>query len=127
MSAASSSSSSCSFRRASGEPYWRSCMSTDIIIQTHNVTRRFGAFTALKDVSIQFERGKLTSIIGPNGAGKSTYFNVLSGAFPPSEGKVVFEGKDLSGLKPHQFSHAGISKSFQITNIFPNFTTLQKG
>ncbi|WP_353194063.1 ABC transporter ATP-binding protein [Pusillimonas noertemannii] len=100
-------------------------MSTDIIIETHNVTRRFGAFTALKNVSIQFERGKLTSIIGPNGAGKSTYFNVLSGAFPPSEGRVVFQGKDLSGLKPHQFSHAGISKSFQITNIFPNFSTRQ--
>src|SRR5690606_31008003 len=49
----------------------------------------------------------------------------LSGAFPPSEGTVVFEGKNLAGLKPHQFSHAGISKSFQITSIFPNFTTLQ--
>lgn len=100
-------------------------MSTDIIIKTQKVTRRFGAFTALKDVSIEFERGKLTSIIGPNGAGKSTYFNVLSGTFPPSEGKVIFEGKDISNLMPHEFSHAGISKSFQITNIFPNFTTRQ--
>ncbi len=100
-------------------------MSTDIIIKTENVTRRFGDFTALKDVSIEFERGKLTSIIGPNGAGKSTYFNVLSGAFPPSEGKVIFEGRNLAGMKPHEFSHTGISKSFQITNIFPNFSTRQ--
>jgi branched-chain amino acid transport system ATP-binding protein len=50
---------------------------------------------------------------------------LLSGAFPPSEGQVIFEGKDLARLKPHEFSHAGIAKSFQITNVFPNFTTLQ--
>jgi len=100
-------------------------MPTDTIIKTEGVTRRFGAFTALKNVSIEFERGKLTSIIGPNGAGKSTYFNILSGAFPPSEGRVVFQGKDLAGTRPHDFSHIGIAKSFQITNVFPNFTALQ--
>jgi len=100
-------------------------MSTDAIITTQGVTRRFGAFTALKNVSIDFERGKLTSIIGPNGAGKSTYFNILSGTFPPSEGKVIFDGKDLAGLKPHEFAHIGIAKSFQITNVFPNFTALE--
>ncbi|MEC4721214.1 ABC transporter ATP-binding protein [Noviherbaspirillum sp. CPCC 100848] len=100
-------------------------MSADILIQTEAVTRRFGGFTALKNVSVGFERGKLTSIIGPNGAGKSTYFNVLSGAFPPSEGRVVFDGQDLAGKKQHDFAHIGIAKSFQITNIFPNFSVLE--
>lgn len=100
-------------------------MSADIIICTEAVTRRFGGFTALKNVSVDFERGKLTSIIGPNGAGKSTYFNVLSGAFPPSEGRIVFDGHDLTGRKQHEFAHLGVAKSFQITNIFPNSTVLE--
>jgi branched-chain amino acid transport system ATP-binding protein len=100
-------------------------MSADIIIRTESVSRRFGGFTALNKVSVDFERGRLTSIIGPNGAGKSTYFNVLSGAFPPSEGRVIFDGCELSGRKQHDFAHAGIAKSFQITNIFPNSTVLE--
>ncbi|MEN3364753.1 MAG: branched-chain amino acid transport system ATP-binding protein [Burkholderiales bacterium] len=100
-------------------------MSAETIIRTEAVTRRFGGFTALSNVSIDFERGKLTSIIGPNGAGKSTYFNILSGSFPPSEGKVIFDGKDLTGARQHEFAHIGIAKSFQITNIFPNFSVLE--
>ncbi|MES2264993.1 MAG: ABC transporter ATP-binding protein [Pseudomonadota bacterium] len=100
-------------------------MSADIIVRTENVTRRFGAYTALNNVSVDFERGKLTSIIGPNGAGKSTYFNLLSGSFPPSEGRVVFEGRDLSGMAQHQFPRAGVAKSFQITNVFPSFSALE--
>jgi branched-chain amino acid transport system ATP-binding protein len=100
-------------------------MSGDIIIRTDAVTRRFGGFTALKNVSVEFENGKLTSIIGPNGAGKSTFFNILSGAFPPSEGRVIFDEADVTGTKPHLFPRIGISKSFQITNIFPSFTVLE--
>jgi branched-chain amino acid transport system ATP-binding protein len=100
-------------------------MSTKTIIKTEAVTRRFAGFTALKNVSIEFEEGKLTSIIGPNGAGKSTYFNILSGGFPPSEGKVIFDGMDLTGAKQHEFAHIGVAKSFQITNIFPNFSVLE--
>lgn len=82
---------------------------------------RFGKFVALKDISVRMPKGKLTSIIGPNGAGKSTYFNILSGVFAPSEGKVFFEGRDITGLKPHEYAHIGIAKSFQITNLFPGF------
>jgi len=100
-------------------------MAADIILQTEGVTRRFGKFTALKDVSVAFERGKLTSIIGPNGAGKSTFFNLLSGSFAPSSGRVLFDGQDVSHLRQHHFSRAGIAKSFQITNIFPSFTVLE--
>jgi branched-chain amino acid transport system ATP-binding protein len=100
-------------------------MAAETIIETRGVHQRFGGFTALKNVSVQVPKGKLTSIIGPNGAGKSTYFNVLSGALTPSEGRVLFEGKDITGRKPHEFAHAGIAKSFQITNLFPNFTAVE--
>ncbi|MBN9406405.1 MAG: ABC transporter ATP-binding protein [Burkholderiales bacterium] len=100
-------------------------MSVDAIIETRHVDKQFGDFVALKDVSVKIPKGKLTSIIGPNGAGKSTYFNVLSGAFPPTRGTVLFEGKDITGLKPHEYAHLGIAKSFQITNLFPNFTVLE--
>ena len=91
----------------------------DAILAVKNVTRQFGSFTALRDVSVSFERGSLTAIIGPNGAGKSTFFNVISGAFPPSLGQVFFEGRDITGAAPHAFARMGIAKSFQITNVFP--------
>lgn len=100
-------------------------MTTEAIIETRNVSKRFAGFTALNDVSVKIRPGLLTSIIGPNGAGKSTFFNMLSGAFEPSGGQIVFMGKDITGLRPHEFAHAGISKSFQITNLFPNFTALE--
>ena len=100
-------------------------MSADIIIETRGVSRRFGGFTALNDVSMRFPRGQLTSIIGPNGAGKSTFFNVLSGAFPPSEGRVHFEGRDITGKAQHHFARMGIAKSFQITNVFPQLTAVE--
>ncbi|MDR3522587.1 MAG: ABC transporter ATP-binding protein [Acetobacteraceae bacterium] len=92
---------------------------SDIILSAQSVGRTFGAFRALSGISVDFQRGKLTSIIGPNGAGKSTFFNLLSGAFPPSEGRIVFEGRDITGTPQHKFAALGIAKSFQITNVFP--------
>ena len=91
----------------------------DAILAVKNVTKLFDSFTALRDVSVSFERGSLTAIIGPNGAGKSTFFNVISGAFPPTWGRVLFDGRDITGAKPHEFARMGIAKSFQITNVFP--------
>jgi branched-chain amino acid transport system ATP-binding protein len=88
------------------------------IIEVENVTQRFGSFVALNKVSTQFEAGRLSAIIGPNGAGKSTFFNVVSGAFPPSEGRLRFQGRDITGLPQHEFARVGIAKSFQITNVF---------
>ncbi len=92
-------------------------MSTTIL-EAKNVGQRFGNFQALSNVSVQFKAGQLCAIIGPNGAGKSTLFNVLSGAFAPSSGHVLFEGSDVTGLPQHQYARRGIAKSFQITNIF---------
>lgn len=100
-------------------------MNADPIIETRDVSKRFGAYTALTNVSLSIPRGVLTSIIGPNGAGKSTLFNLLSGAFTPSSGQIVFQNNDITGLRPHEFAHVGIAKSFQITNLFPNFTALE--
>ncbi|MCA6106217.1 ABC transporter ATP-binding protein [Bradyrhizobium cenepequi] len=93
-----------------------------IILRTTGVSKMFGKFVALNNISAEFERGVITSIIGPNGAGKSTYFNLLSGAFRPTTGKVEFEGSDVTNLPQHRFAHLGIAKSFQITNIFPHLS-----
>ena len=91
---------------------------TTPILEVENVTQRFGRFVALDRVSASFEPGKLTAVIGPNGAGKSTFFNVVSGAFAPTEGRVRFQGRDITGAAQHAFARLGIAKSFQITNVF---------
>lgn len=93
-----------------------------VIMRTEGVGKVFGKFRALNNITAEFSTGAITSIIGPNGAGKSTYFNLLSGAFPPSSGKVEFEGRDVSNLAQHEFAHLGIAKSFQITNVFPQLS-----
>jgi branched-chain amino acid transport system ATP-binding protein len=93
------------------------------ILRTQGVGKTFGKFVALKGITAEFRRGAITSIIGPNGAGKSTYFNLIAGAFPPSEGRVEFEGHDVTGLPQHRFAHLGVAKSFQITNVFPQLST----
>jgi branched-chain amino acid transport system ATP-binding protein len=88
------------------------------ILEVDQVTQRFGKFVALNQVSVAFQPGKLTAIIGPNGAGKSTFFNVVSGAFAPTQGRIRFQGRDITGLAQHEFARIGIAKSFQITNVF---------
>lgn len=88
------------------------------ILQARAITQRFGKFQALTNVSVSFPTGELCAIIGPNGAGKSTFFNVISGAFAPTEGQVLFKGQDVTGLAQHEYARRGIAKSFQITNVF---------
>jgi branched-chain amino acid transport system ATP-binding protein len=100
-------------------------MKSDIILGTQNLTKRFGDFTAVSEVSVEFERSRLTAIIGPNGAGKSTFFNMLTGAHAPTSGKIFFEGKDITGIPQHRFAHLGIAKSFQITSIFPELSVFE--
>lgn len=92
------------------------------ILRAEAVTKRFGGFTALSGISASFLAGQLTSIIGPNGAGKSTFFNVLSGSFPPSSGRIFLDGADMTHTPQHQLAHMGIAKSFQITNLFPKLS-----
>jgi branched-chain amino acid transport system ATP-binding protein len=92
------------------------------ILEVSGISKRFGRFVALNNVSARFEARKLSAIIGPNGAGKSTFFNVVSGAFAPSSGTLAFNGRDITGLAQHEFARIGIAKSFQITTVFQHLT-----
>ena len=93
-------------------------MTAPAFLDVRNVSRHFGHFKALSDVSVSFAPNQLSAIIGPNGAGKSTFFNVLSGALTPTTGEIFFEGHNITGLAPHEYARRGIAKSFQITNVF---------
>jgi branched-chain amino acid transport system ATP-binding protein len=95
------------------------------ILETQNLAKSFGALTAVKDVSLAVEAGSLHSVIGPNGAGKTTLFNLLTGTFPPSAGRILFDGKDITGTPAHRIAHLGLARSFQRTNVFPAFTLLE--
>jgi branched-chain amino acid transport system ATP-binding protein len=95
------------------------------ILETQNLAKSFGALSAVKDVSLAVEAGSLHSVIGPNGAGKTTLFNLLTGTFPPSSGRILFDGKDITGTPAHRIAHLGLARSFQRTNVFPAFTLLE--
>jgi branched-chain amino acid transport system ATP-binding protein len=89
------------------------------------VRKRFGEFIAVNGVELTLEKGVLTSIIGPNGAGKTTLINLFTGRLPCDAGRLVFDGIDITDLAPHQRVHLGISRSFQITNVFQKMTVAQ--
>ena len=100
-------------------------MADDIILETVELRKEFGALVAVDDVSIQVRRNTLHSIIGPNGAGKTTLFNLVSGTIPPTSGRVLFKERDITHQPIYRTIHLGIGRSFQITNIFPNLTVLE--
>jgi branched-chain amino acid transport system ATP-binding protein len=95
------------------------------VLRTEGLTIRFGGLAALNNVSISVNRGEIRAIIGPNGAGKSTFFNCLTGVLRPTAGRILFNGADITGLPPNLISRAGIARSYQITTIMPNATTLE--
>jgi len=94
-------------------------------LSCRNATVRFGAFTAVDDVTIDFTPGLLHGVIGPNGAGKTTLINALSGRQTLSAGQVLLDGMDISSLPPHVRAERGIGRSFQITKIFPTMTVFE--
>jgi len=94
------------------------------LLQTDKLTKAFGALTAVNGVTLNIEAGTLHSIIGPNGAGKTTLFNLLTGQFPPSSGRIVFDGRDITGTPASRIAHLGLARSFQRTNVFPAFSLL---
>jgi branched-chain amino acid transport system ATP-binding protein len=94
------------------------------ILETENLTKAFGALTAVNGVTLKVEAGTLHSIIGPNGAGKTTLFNLLSGTFAPTSGRMLLDGKDITGTPAHRIAHLGLARSFQRTNVFPAFSLL---
>jgi branched-chain amino acid transport system ATP-binding protein len=92
---------------------------------TEKLTMHFGGLAALEDIDLVVERGTIHAIIGPNGAGKSTFFNCLTGLLRPTSGRVLLEGRDVTGLPPERISQLGVARSYQITNIFPGSTCLE--
>ena len=90
----------------------------DFILSTSGLTKKFDGLTAVNDVTLNVERGSIKAIIGPNGSGKTTFFNLITGVFPPTSGKIYFEGQDITRFSMHDRTRQGISRSYQITNIF---------
>jgi branched-chain amino acid transport system ATP-binding protein len=92
------------------------------VLTLESVTKRFGGLTAVRAVSLEVRRGDLLGIIGPNGAGKTTLFNIIAGYYRPEEGRIVFEGRDVTGLPAHAISRLGLTRTFQIVKPFGNLS-----
>jgi branched-chain amino acid transport system ATP-binding protein len=93
-----------------------------MMLSVQNLDKRFGGVHATRNVSIDFPAGSLTAIIGPNGAGKTTFFNLISGAFRPNSGKVIFDGQDIVGKSSLEVVRLGMMRAFQVAEIFPSLT-----
>ena len=92
------------------------------ILELRGVGKSFGALEVLSGIDLDVEEGKITSVIGPNGAGKTTLFNVVSGRFPASTGTILYRKRDITRMRPHEITLAGLARSFQITNIYQRLT-----
>ena len=100
-------------------------MSGPVLLETEDLTRAYGSLLAVNRASVAIFKGELRSIIGPNGAGKTTFFRLISGEMAPSSGRIWFDGREITGLPQHRVSRLGVSKSYQITNVFPHLTVLE--
>lgn len=100
-------------------------MKHDIILEARQITMRFGGLTAVDSFNAEVETGSIVGLIGPNGAGKTTCFNMISGFYKPTEGQVLFNGNDITGMPPHMVCRAGIARTFQNIRLFGNGTVLQ--
>jgi branched-chain amino acid transport system ATP-binding protein len=98
---------------------------SDLILETHNLTKEFRGFVAVDDVNLQVTRGHIHALIGPNGAGKTTCFNLLTKFLEPTSGRILFSGHDITREKPAQIARRGIIRSFQISAVFPQLTLLE--
>jgi branched-chain amino acid transport system ATP-binding protein len=95
------------------------------LLEIKELTKSFGELRAVDNVNLSVEGGELRAIIGPNGAGKTTFFNLISGRIPADSGQILFRGNNITSLPIHKILRAGISRSFQITNIFPKLTVFE--
>ncbi|MGI5850153.1 MAG: ABC transporter ATP-binding protein [Christensenellales bacterium] len=96
-----------------------------MILNFENVTKYFGGLAAVKDVSFQVQENQILGLIGPNGSGKTTCFNLITGVYRPTSGKIVFKGEVIDGLPSYKIARKGISRTFQISSIYPALTTHQ--
>ena len=92
------------------------------LLRVENVSKAFGSLAAVREVSLDVEPGELFAVIGPNGAGKTTLFNMISGMFQPSAGRIIFQDVDVTALSPERRVSAGMARTFQITEIFPELS-----
>ncbi len=97
----------------------------DLILETRRLTREFKGFVAVNQVDLQVQRGHIHALIGPNGAGKTTCFNLLTKFIAPSAGQILFNGRDITTLRPAQIARLGIIRSFQISAVFPHLSVLE--
>jgi len=106
--------------------YQRKSMgSSEILLQSIQITKRFGGLNALNKVSFYIKKGERVGLIGPNGSGKTTLFNIISKALSPTSGSIIFESKDITNLRPHKICKLGIARTFQIPKPFPKLTVFK--
>lgn len=94
-------------------------------LEGKGLVKNFGGVAAVSDVSFHIDNGEIVGLIGPNGAGKTTLFNLICGVYPPSSGIIMFEGEEISGLKPYHICRKGIARTFQLTKSFVNLSVVE--
>ncbi len=94
------------------------------LLKVQNITKRFGGLVAVNDLSLSVDKGEVVGVIGPNGAGKTTAFNMISGFYEPTEGKVIFKGKDITGSRPDHICKLGLARTFQVVKPFAQLSVL---
>jgi branched-chain amino acid transport system ATP-binding protein len=99
-------------------------MASSTLLEIQGLTKQFGGLKAVSNFNLTLKEGQLQGVIGPNGAGKTTVFNMISGLYVPTAGKIMFEGEDLVGLEPFEITQHGIGRTFQNIRVFPNLTVL---
>jgi branched-chain amino acid transport system ATP-binding protein len=95
-----------------------------MLLETEGVTKQFGGLTAVNHLDAFVNEGEIVGLIGPNGAGKTTIFNLITGVLKPTSGKIIYDGTDITDLKPHKVAELGIGRTFQLNPLFANFTVL---
>jgi len=100
-------------------------VTAELLVDARSVRKEFGGLVACNDIDFAVERGSIVSLIGPNGAGKTTFFNMLTGVYKPTAGRVYFAGEDMTGKPPHAYTQRGIGRTFQNIRLFQNMTALE--
>ena len=95
------------------------------LLTAENVRKQFGGLIAVNDIDFVIPEGSIVSLIGPNGAGKTTFFNMLTGVYKPTSGRIVFDGTDITGKPPHAITERGVGRTFQNIRLFQNMTALE--
>ena len=96
-----------------------------MLLEIRGLTKYFGGLAAVSHLDMAVDEGEIVGLMGPNGAGKTTVFNLITGIYRPSAGRVIFQGRDIAGMKPHLVAARGIGRTFQFAYLFPDFTVLE--